>query len=247
MKRFLFAALSLFAALCAAPGQASPETDAASATSVSAQTSTGVASILPGAIPVQAVPDAVWEAKPRSIHETEWTRIRLSTNNGRIVTNRTSYTAVLVSSNIAIYPDCFSGAAKADVRVVLTRSGAEVDIVLKEQLAVSPADDLKMDPQQVKIEVITEAFDTQMPAPTASTAAGSRLSAANPLSPIGGEGQGEGASTSTVAAPQSLPDSTLHFGSMRMGIGRSFLTDNETVHRRDFRFVRSNPSKCPRL
>ena len=70
MKRFLLAVLSLFAATCAALGQAAPETDTAAATAVSAQTSTAVAKILPAPLPVPAVPDAAWQAKPRSIHET---------------------------------------------------------------------------------------------------------------------------------------------------------------------------------
>ena len=90
MGRFLFAVLSLFAAIFAALGQAVPETETATTTSVSVQTSTGVATILPA----PAVPVAAWEAKPRSIHETVFSRVMLSTNNGRIVTNRTSYTAV---------------------------------------------------------------------------------------------------------------------------------------------------------
>jgi len=42
MKRFLFAVLSLFAATCAALGQAVPETETATTTSVSVQTSAGV-------------------------------------------------------------------------------------------------------------------------------------------------------------------------------------------------------------
>src|SRR5439155_4068570 len=126
------------------------------------------------------------------------TPLGLSLNDGLsaiVIAQIKSSAPVLIATNIALYPDCFSGAARASVRVVLTRAGAEVDVVLAEQLAVDPAADLKMDLQKLKLEVITEAFQNSIPA--RSAASSQSLS-----------------TTNGASAQLKLADSTLRVGTL---------------------------------
>ena len=91
------------------------------------------------------------------------TPLGLSLNDGLqaiVIAQIKSSTPILAASNVAIYPDCFSGSAKADVRVVLTAAGVEVDIVLKEQLAIDSPADLNLNVDTTKMEVLTEAFNS---------------------------------------------------------------------------------------
>jgi hypothetical protein len=150
------------------------------------------------------------------------TPLGLSLNDGQtavVIAEIKSSTAVLLASNIVVFPDCFSGAAKADVRVVLTRSGVEVDVVLNEQLAVSPVDDLQMDAAKVRLEVVTEGFQSQL---------SSRIPA--PQLP----------NTNSSQTVTTARDPAYSFGTLRMGHGRAFLTPDQAAPQPNSVF--SNPS-----
>lgn len=109
----------------------------------------------------------------------------------------------LVASNVVIYPDCFSN-LKADLRVVLSASGVEVDVVLKEQLPFTP-EDFQLDPSKTRLNVLTEFF--------------------NPPNPLIRQSVKNGGPNQSI----SPPDITLQFGKMVMAHGQAFLTENELV------------------
>lgn len=101
----------------------------------------------------------------------------------------------LASSNQVVYPNAFEGAS-ASLRYTYTKAGFEQDVVVQDQLPSPTAFGLNL--ASTKLQVLTEFFDTNNPAQTA-----------------------------TAVNPQSgLNDATLTFGTMKMVRGRAFFTGN---------------------
>ena len=67
----------------------------------------------------------------------------------------------VVVGNQVIYQDAFTD-VKADIRYTYMKGGLEQDIILREQLPVSP-EDFQMDPATTRLQVLTEFFDPPQP------------------------------------------------------------------------------------
>ena len=115
---------------------------------------------------------------------------------------------VLAASNIVIYPDCFL-VCKSSLRVVLTRAGLEVDVLLHEQLP-GPPSAYGLNEASARFEVLTEFF--QSPAPIKTTQ----------IIPPRRDATGQ-----RLGLP--LHDDKLQLGAMTTQPGHAFSTENRTT------------------
>ncbi len=156
-----------------------------------------------GAINLITVSNRVFRSHPLALYY-----LNAETGERALVARVKDTIGELHPPNQLVYPDCLEG-AKADYRVIYTKSGMEADLVLLEQLPAPEA--FLGTSRSVRLEWVTEFLDP--PAPQTKT----RIL----------KQQADAALRQGMAEPD-LVDSTLNFGDLWFPLGRAFVWDSST-------------------